>query len=353
MVDSGGGGRWLVGVASALFVLATLAEGFETFVLPRRVLRRLRFARLWFRESWRLWAAVGRRVRDEERREGVLAVYGPVSLLGLLAAFAAALILGFAGLHWALGSSLDARTAGPPGFFTDLYLSGTTLFTLGLGDVAPRTAAAKAITVLESGIGLGFLALAVAYLPVLYQAFSQRETAITLLDARAGSPPHAAGLLSGCPGKTGVEQLLRDFELWIAQTMESHLSYPVLAFYRSQHAGQSWLSALTAILDVCVLVLANEQDPITAQAKLTLRIGQHALSDLSRVLGADAPKEVDEGRRLGPLEIVLLEARLPNGYKATGEAGERLRELRRSYEPQVEGLSRLLVMPLPAWWRDE
>ncbi|MGC4116053.1 MAG: potassium channel family protein [Myxococcales bacterium] len=352
MVDSLGP-RALVGVASTLFVLATLVEGFETFVLPRRVLRRLRFARLWFRLTWLCWSLLGRRVRDEERREGVLAVYGPVSLLGLLGAFAAALMLGFAGLHWSLGSSLAARAVEHPGFFTDLYLSGTTLFTLGLGDVAPQTAPAKAVTVLESGIGLGFLALAVAYLPVLYQAFSARETSITLLDARSGSPPHAAGLLSGCSGEAGTVQLLHDFELWIAQTMESHLSYPVLAFYRSQHAGQSWLSALTAILDVCALVLANQKGAAAAQAKLTMRIGQHALSDLGRVLGAQPPRDLDEGRRLGPLEVELLEARLPAGYRASGEPGARLRELRRGYEPMVEALSRLLVMSLPPWFRDE
>ena len=43
----------------------------------------------------------------------------------------------------------------------------------------------------EAGIGLGLLAIVIGYLPIIYQAFSRRETSIVLLDARAGSPPTA------------------------------------------------------------------------------------------------------------------------------------------------------------------
>src|SRR5204863_6718456 len=136
-------------------------------------------------------------------------------------------------------------------FRTYLYFSGSTFFTLGLGDVVAGTWTGRILTVLEAGMGLGFLAIVVGYLPVLYQAFSRRELNISLLDARAGSPSTAAELLRRhFDGNASVElgAFLRDWERWAAELLESHLSYPVLAYYRSQHSNQSWLAAMTTIL---------------------------------------------------------------------------------------------------------
>ncbi len=132
-----------------------------------------------------------------------------------MACWATALVFGFAMIQWGLGSRFNAPT-GNSGFWTDLYLSGTTLFTLGIGDVTPIGPLARTLTVIEAGVGFGFLALVMGYLPVLYQGFSRREVNISLLDA-----------------------LLRDWERWSAELMESHLSYPVLMYFRSQHEHQS------------------------------------------------------------------------------------------------------------------
>ncbi len=327
----------LVGVASAAFIVFVLVEGFETIVLPRRVTRRLRFARLYFRLLWLFWASFAAKAHDSSRREGLLSVYGPASLLGLLGLWAVALILGFAGLQWAIGSHIVASDGATPTFWTDLYLSGTTFFTLGLGDVAPRSAGARTLTVIESGTGFAFLALAVSYLPVLYQAFTQRETSISLLDARAGSPPHAAGLLAGCQGRFGVEQLLRDWERWAAELLESHLSYPVLAFYRSQHVEQNWLGALTAILDTCSIVLASEIADLNPQAGMTFRMSLHALLDLRHILVSEGP--VHFADRLPGEVLEELLRRLPAGYLADAAAIERLEQLRREYEPAAAELS--------------
>ena len=144
-----------------------------------------------------------------------------------------------------------------PTFRTDFYFSGTTFFTLGLGDVTPRPGLARLITVTEAGTGFGFLGLVISYLPTLYGAFSQRELNISLLDARAGSPPTAAELLRRHAqfrdAKCSVS-ILHDWEIWSAQLMESHLSYPVLCYFRSQHDNQSWLAAFAAVLDVCALL---------------------------------------------------------------------------------------------------
>src|SRR5207245_373703 len=174
--------RALVAVSLIGFVLW---DAFEAIVLPRRVTRRWRMARLSYRLTWMIWSGVARRIQTRARRESYLGIYGPLSLLLLLALWAASLVLGFGALHWSLGTTM--HTPGePPSFGTYLYLSGTTFFTLGLGDITPRGPLARGLTALESGVGFGFLALVIGYFPVLYQAFSRREVSITLLDPRAG-----------------------------------------------------------------------------------------------------------------------------------------------------------------------
>src|SRR5205823_5587411 len=222
-------------------IVVVLWEAFETIVLPRRVTRMLRLTRLYYRLTWRPWSAVARRLADGTRREAFLSFYGPLSLLLLIGIWAGGLILGFALLQHGLGAGLEGAEQ-PPGFGILLYVSGTTMFTLGLGDVRPVTGAARAITVVEAGTGFGFLAIVVSYLPVLYQAFSRREVSIALLDARAGSPPTAVELLrrhGRAQRLEALDRLLRDWEVWSAELLETHLSYPILAYYRSQHEHQS------------------------------------------------------------------------------------------------------------------
>jgi hypothetical protein len=341
----------LIGLA---LVASALWEGFETVVLPRTVSRRLRLARIYFRLTWQAWGDVGRRVRRDGRRERFLAIYGPVSLLGLLAVWALCLIAGFALLHWARGSDL-AVPGRQAQLVDDLYMSGTTFFTLGLGDVHPIGATARVLTVAEGGMGFAFLAIVIAYFPVLYQSFSRREVRLTLMDAWAGSPPAAAELLrrlAAAGELNALDAFLRDWEYWCSELLESHISYPVLAFFRSQHSRQSWVSALVTVLDASALVIVGIEGVPTWQAKMTFAIARHAAVDLSQVLYATVDTSVD---RLSPAELervhqVLEEAGLRP--RRTPEADARLAELRRSYEPYVAGLSRRLMMPLPLWRRE-
>src|SRR6266849_1817315 len=183
----------LIGIAGTVLIVVVLWDVFETIVLPRRVTRRVRLTRLFYRACWTPWSAICRAVSNRKRRETLLSVFGPLSILVLLTVWAVALLTAFAMVHWAIGSRISS--SGPTGFFADLYFSGTTFFTLGLGDVTPVGRAARAVTVLEASMGIGLLALVIGYLPVLYQAFSRREVNISMLDARAGTPPTAVELL--------------------------------------------------------------------------------------------------------------------------------------------------------------
>lgn len=352
--------RLLAAAPALVLIFGILWDAFETVVLPRRVVRPIRLTRMFFRGTWAVWRTLARLFpgdgpgehESSSPRESFLGLFGPLALILLLTIWAAGLVLGFGVLQWALGSAL-APEAGHPGFGADLYMSGTTLFTLGLGDVVPRSGLARAVTVIQSGIGFGFLALVIGYLPVLYQAFSRREENISLLDARAGSPPSAVELLRrNCSVKESASLVafLRDWEGWAAQLLESHLSYPTLAYYRSQHENQSWLAALTAILDVCALIVTGIDEIPRRQAELTFAIARHAAVDLSQIFKV-APRE-PEPDRLPPEDFermcqLLATAGLRFADEASAES--RLRALRRLYEPYICSLGGLLVLSAPDW----
>ncbi|MGC1268643.1 MAG: potassium channel family protein [Candidatus Acidiferrum sp.] len=342
---------WAFLVGAAIFLIV-LWDAFEAIILPRRVTRRFRFARLFYRTTWRVWKFAARLISSRKQREAFLGFYGPLSLLVLVAVWALGLVLGFALMQYGAGSALV--TAGNErSFLTDIYLSGTTFFTLGLGDVVPRSGLARGLVVIESGFGFGFLAAVIGYLPFIYGSFSKREVNISLLDSRAGTPPTAGELLrrhSYRSGQEALRELLKEWELWSAELMESHLSYPVLAFFRSQHDNQSWIASLTAILDTCALVMVGVEGACEKQAELTFAIARHAVVDLSQVFGT-APVPLSQDR-LSPEALRHLRGILAqNGMKLRDgdEADRRLDELRRMYEPYIHSLALYLNQSLPPW----
>lgn len=338
--------------AGILLILIVLWDAFETVVLPRRVTRRLRLARLFYRTLWRVWSAVARQMRDGSRRESYLGLFGPLSLILLLVLWATMLVMGFAMLQWGLGSDMTAPE-GIAGFAAILYMSGTSFFTLGLGDVVPRTLLGRAVTVVEVGTGFGFLALVIGYLPVLYQAFSRREVIISMLDARAGSPPTAAELLRRHAHGEQVNllgPLLLEWEHWSAELLESHLSYPVLAFYRSQHAHQSWLAALTMILDVSALLIVGTRRGAAWPARLAFAMARHTAVDLCQVF--NTPPRAPQPERLSAADLARLRALLATTdmrLREGQDAENTLADMRRLYEPYVNALAGRLLMPLPPW----
>jgi hypothetical protein len=344
--------RILAFAAGVACLFIVLLDAFQTIILPRRATGHLRLTRIFYIATWRPWSFLTRRLRNPRKRETVLSFYGPLSLILLLVVWASVMVLGFGLLYFALGSPfVDA--AHQAGFQSDLYVSGTTIFTLGLGDVTPQNSWARALVILEAGTGLGFLAVVMGYFPVLYSAFSRREVSISLLDARAGSPPTAAELLrrhSYQGGEAALSVLLMEWERWSAELLESHISYPLLCYFRSQHSNQSWLAALTAILDASALMIAGIKGGEARQAQLTFAMARHALVDLSQILSQlpidNAPDRlpVDRCER-------LYELLSTSGAKICGDpqSVERLREMRILYEGHAEALSRFLYMPLPPW----
>ena len=340
-------------------------DAFQTIILPRRPSGRFRITRLFYIATWQPWCFVAERISNRKVREQIYSVYGPISLLLLLALWAALLVVGFALLYFALGTpfadSMNQHGSPLSNLRTDLYVSGTTLFTLGLGDVTPTRLLARALVVLQSGTGLGFVALVIGYVPVIYTAFSHREVSVAMLDGRAGSPPTATELLRRHAYEGGEQELitlLAEWERWSAEILESHISYPLLCYYRSQHDNQSWLSALVAILDSCAMLITTVEGPAARQAQLTFAMARHALIDLGHVFHVERSAEEKQKiglDRLPPEAFANLCENLSGLHlRLCGDEGsmQRLTAIRMMYEPHAHALSDYMKMPLPRWFAE-
>ncbi len=343
-------------IAGLVLILAVLLDAFEAVVLPRRVERRFRITTWFYRSVGVPWFKLASHVRSNRRRETFLAYFGPLSLILLLILWALGLILGFALLQYGSGEHLRLNDE-PINFGTLLYMSGQTFFTLGYGDIVPASPLSRTLAVAEAGMGFAFLGTVVGYLPTIYSSFSRREVQISLLDAYAGSPPTAAELLvrlGTSPQQRLLDQVFRDWEHSASDVLESHISYPPLCFFRSQHRNQSWLAALTAILDATSLVIAGVEGLASDQAKLTFSMARHALVDLSQLVHARYDPYYPD--RLSGEESLRLRQGLAAGgveLKQGPEFEQKLLALRAMYEPYAHAVGRALLISLPLWIASE
>ncbi|MCU1271125.1 MAG: hypothetical protein JWN74_2419 [Acidobacteriaceae bacterium] len=337
--------RFLAAVLACTLLVFVLIDSFETVVIARRTQRTLRITRAFYKFTWAAFCALALRIRSGRKREHFLAVYGPTSLVLLLGCWATGLIMAFALLHWSVGLRFNAVRAN---FFTDFYFSAATLFTLAPNE--PWNMSSKYLSVLEAGIGLSLLGLVIGYLPVLYQSYSDREVQISLLDARAGSPPTAAELIRRQgTNPARLEKQFSQWEKWAAELLETHLSYPMLAYFRSQHTNQSWLAALSSIIDASAIVMLASDTDLKRQAELTFAMGRHALVDLATIFKT-APRPNDS--RL-PAEVfsqlTKLIAGLTTALQPDRLSRDKLNQLREMYEPFANALGWHFLMALPPW----
>jgi len=339
---------WIIAILGIILLLAVLQDAFEVMLLPRRVHRRFRFTRFYFQAVWATWRGVATRLRTGPGRERFLSVFGPLSMIVLFALWAGGLISAFGLLEWAAQNPVASPLP------EQIYMSGVTFFTLGYGDVVPHSGVARALSVIEAGTGIGLIAVVIGYLPVLYQLFSRREAHVIQLDARAGSPPTATTMLSRHAESGGLgklDDLLREWEIWGSELLESHLSYPMLVYYRSQHDNQSWLAALTAVMDTCALILVGVDDVHPLQARMTFAMARQVVVEITRSFHV-TPSRYTGGDRLPHDEYcrmvaILLEAGIR--WNDSPNVGETLAALRATYEPLLDGLASSLLLPLPDW----
>jgi hypothetical protein len=340
-------------VCIGLFLLSiALWDAFSTVVLPRTISVSFAPARVSTRLGWRLWRFFGCRIGNRSARQSFLTAFGPLSVFLQLGLWAIMIVAAFALLHFGLVTRLNPpESQGEIGTF--FYLSGTTFFTLGLGDVAPLNPLGRALVMLEAGTGIVFLAMIIGYLPILHQAYVQREVDVHLLEARAGSPQRAVRLLQRFGRPESAETLtsmLLEAERWAAELSQSHLAHPVLAFYRSQHLDRSWLISLTTLLDSCALLLVSRSGVPSHQARATFRMAVRAAADLARI--AELAPDRTASERLPSGDFPRLCAALESSglvLPAATDLEARLKKLRGLYEPAVLTLAAWLLVPLPAW----
>ena len=278
--------RVLVFLLGAAVVFFTLFSAMKTVVLPRSApdwLARAVFRSLRFLFNLRLRAAGNYAEKDR-----VMAFFGPVGVLMLLPAWLLLVSLGYSGMLWAISqvSWLEAYT-----------ISGSSLLTLGFAQ--SHHLAGNLLEFTEGTIGLMLVALLIAYLPTMYAAFQRRESAVTLLEVRAGSPPSAIEMLLRFHRIHGLEALneqWRIWETWFVDIEESHTSLAALVFFRSAQPDHSWVTAAGAVLDAASLAESTLAIPHDVQAQLCIRAGYLALrriADVFRVEYQASPQKGD------------------------------------------------------------
>jgi nitrate reductase NapE component len=336
-----------------LFIFAALNDVFQSVIVPRAVGRRYRISFVVWRFLWRLWPTIGwAAYRDEDKREDFLALFAPFTLVLLLFIWAVCLIVGYGFVFWAFrgGFAPPIHTLGQA-----IYFSGTSALTIGYGDIVGRTGPPRFFSVLAALSGLSVLSVTTAYLFLLFGSFQAREIFIVTVGARAGTPPSGVNLLTIAKYADAVDDLPRlliDAQRWLAQVMESHLAYPVLAFFRSSHDYESWIGTMGTLLDAATLLMTTIEGSRNGQARLTYNLGRHATHDLVHYFRLESGEET---AGIGQDEYERACDRLVNaGYTLhdRAEAWKRFSELRSSYAGHLNSMARFFEIPPLQWIGD-
>jgi hypothetical protein len=347
-------------IVGVIIVFLAAWDGIESLVIPRSVDRRFGITTVFYRITWSLLRFVAARVRKPETKHRLLASYSPLSIVCLIGIWAFGIIFGYAVIL--VGCHIQYANNPSPTFGDLLYYSGITFFTVGFGDLTPISNLGRFFAVAEAATGFGFLGLLIGFVPVLYGLFSSREAQILLLDSKAGSEPTAFELIrrhSEAEAWPELQALLKQWETLAAGLLENFISFPVLAYYRSQHDGQSWLRSMTAILDACVLIETTFDDTapggkaLRFQARATYAMCRHAVVDLSYLIGA-TPDLNGRPRLSSEMAVAMCKQLRAVGAPILCEAtsGGRFDELRRTYDPFVITLAEEIMLELPDWKPD-
>ena len=330
----------------AVLIVLMIGDAVGTLVVTRGRAGRWRPTSVWYAVTWRAARAVAARL-PRPAADFALNAYPAVSLLGLLVVWLVGLLLGWALVYRGLG-----EPAGAGGdFATTLYFAGTGLLAASFG--AAHGTAAELLSLVETVMGLGTVALLISYLPALYGAYSRREVKLLTLDDPLGGRLTPVRVIAVHAPHGDLEFFYRfcaDWEQWTAEVLESHSSYPMLALFRSQHAGQSWVTALGVVVDAATLACAAIVDAGTREPYFLYRRGQRAVVDIASRL--DVPHEpwlVDWiNRENFDAAWVHLE-NLGVPLCAREEAYERLVELRSHYGWRLQELIDYLLAPHGFW----
>lgn len=348
----------LLNILSAALGIAvigiTLTDVFQSVVVPRAVGRRFRISFAVWRALWYVWPKVGWRfyADDAGRREDFFALFAPFMLILLLGLWAGLLIFGFGLVLWAMRAGVTPANAT---FGTMLYYAGTTMLTIGFGDVVARNGLPRFVSVLAALSGLGFVSILTAYLFAIFGSFQRRETFVVTVGARGGAPPSGVNLLAIAGYSETHEDfpsLMMDAQQWAAGVMEGHLAYPVLAYFRSSHDDQSWIGTLGTLLDAATLAMTTIDGVRNGQARIFYSVGRHAARDLANYFQVGAAQET-VGIEQAEFERAC-DRLAAAGYtiRDRNEAWRRFSGLRSGYAGRLNLLAAFFQIPPLQWIGD-
>jgi hypothetical protein len=336
----------VAGLVGLALVVSTLVDLFQSVVVPRSVGSRYRPSVYMARYGWELWRARSMRIRDQEKREDTLAIFAPSLMVSLLAYWVSSQIVGYGLIFWALRSGLRPT----PHIGEAIYFAGTSLLTIGFGDVVPTHWYTRIIAIVAAGSGLASFAIVTTFLFQTFAAFQRREAFVGTISERTGSPPSGLEFVIRHVKLELIDDIghiLRESQRWIAEVMDTHLAYPVLTYFRSSHDDESWVGTLGALLDASTLLITTLDIDHRGQAEITLRTGTHLVRDFTGFfrLPADAAGvEYDEFaaayRRLNQLGIPL---------QPLEDAWPRFSQKRATYAVPLDAMARWWRIP-PARW---
>lgn len=339
-------------LAGVFLIVVALRDVFQAVVVPRAMNRRLRVSAVATSALWKLWPALAYRFyRKEDAREDFFAVFAPFSMIALLVTWVAMLIVGYGLLFYSIRLHLRPQ---PITFGTAVYYAGSSLLTIGYGDIVARTGLGRLVSLAAGASGLGVVAVVTSYLFAVFGAFRQREAFVVMTGSRAGIPPSGIGLLEmHATGemRADLPLVFRDGQRWAADVMESHLAYPVLGFFRSSHDYESWVATLGTMLDASVLMMSTVDDTPAGQARIMYNVGGHCARDLAKYYGLNAEASVGIDR----LEFETACDRLvKSGFalRNRDQAWIEFARLRSSYAAQLNALARSLEIPPVQWVGD-
>jgi hypothetical protein len=346
------GDALLVAAGAAVAALGVV-DALDTLVSNRvrwpggRRVRLLWLTDAWLTLLWRAVAAVGGRIRSERRREALLSTFAPVGLVILVLLWVGLVITGF-GLVW-LG--VADGVAGIEGLGDALYFSGVVQLTVGFGEIVPLGTGPRFLALLQAGLGVLVTAMVIGFLPSLYGAYAERERMLLRLDDLSDERLTPVALVRSWTSggdRTELDRGFDEWERWTAMVMESHLTYPMLMWFRSQQRGQSWVTALGVVLDAATLVLVGTGER-QGPAMRMYRRGTRAIDLLCRRTGLRPV----EGRASTTPEVF---ARVAGSLRATGlvqrpveEAYEAAVALRAPYAGRLEALIDVTMSPRGFW----
>jgi hypothetical protein len=339
-------------VLGMLLVAASLSDVFQSVIVPRapRRLRLSRYVTFW---GWQLWPRAGWKLyaRNEQAREDFLATFAPLALIALLVMWSFSMLVGYGAIFFALRDDIRPHLTS---FGQAVYFAGTSFFTIGFGDFVGTNGWTRFTSVAAGASGFAIISSMTAALFSIFGAFQMREQFVVVLGARAGSPPSGVGLLALAAGGDEhgmLSAFLRDGQRWCALVMETHLAYPILAFFRSSHDYESWVGALGTLLDAATIMLTTIECN-ASEAQILYNIGRHAVHDLADFFEIPAASggagiERDEFERA----CLRLESA---GYRLHDRAAawERFSALRGAYASRLNAIARSLAIPPLEWIGD-